>query len=172
MLHLGCCLIYVYYSSWHRCKAVTEVSVKRTAILVLFLFAGSCCHSLAQAPFHFEWQTQNPSTTKPELDLDKLFSRSVAQPFTPLDTLILPRQHTAQWSEDARIDPKMIVRPPQASLGLQQGIPRDQSQFANLQMLPIDSPSAGVNAIPAQWPSLKVQAIPTQWPRLEVHPVE
>ena len=90
----------------------------------------------------------------------------------PMKLFIQPSKAVQRWSEDAKIDPEMIVRPPKASLGLQQGIPLNQNEYANLRMLPIDSPVSSLQAIPTQWPNLKVQSIPTQWPRLEVHPVE
>jgi hypothetical protein len=150
----------------------------RSAILALVLSAGTAafCQTSAQEPFNLGRHDWNPPAAKPAIDLDKPFSVGAMKPFTPpftaSDIFALPAKATSPWSEDAKIDPKMIVHPPQASLGLQQGIPFAQNAYANLRMLPIDSPHAGINAIPAQWPNLKVQAIPTQWPRLEVHPVE
>jgi hypothetical protein len=147
-------------------------------MLVLFLGAGTFCQSLAQAPFHYDRQNQNqlaakPSTdAKPPVDLDHLFSAGPIRPFTPLEIFTLPAKATTPWSEDAKVDPKMIVHPPQASLGLQPGIPVEQNQYSNLRMLPIDSPGSGLQAIPAQWLNLKVEAISTWWPRLEMNRVE
>ena len=146
----------------------------RFALLILFLSAGAFCQA-AQLPTDRSRHDESPATGKPStapIDLDKLFSSSPMKPFTPLE-LFAPAQVAAEArSHGTEVDPKIIVRPPQASLGLQQGVPIHQNQFANLQMLPIASPHAGINAIPTQWPNLKVQGTPTQWPRLEVHPVE
>lgn len=147
----------------------------RFALLVLFFSIGAFCQG-AQLPTDSDQHNGSSASGKPStapIDLDNLFSSSpVMKPFTPLE-LFAPAQVAVKTStRGAEVDPKMIVRPPQASLGMQQGIPIHQNQFANLQMLPIASPHAGINAIPTQWPNLKVQGIPTQWPRLEVHPVE
>jgi hypothetical protein len=147
----------------------------RFALLVLFFSIGAFCQA-AQLPTDSDRHNGSSATGKPStapIDLDKLFSSSpVMKPFTPLE-LFAPAQVAVKApTHGTEVDPKIIVRPPKASLGLQQGIPINQGQFANLQMLPIDSPSAAINPIPAQWPNLKIQAIPTQWPRLEVHPVE
>ena len=146
----------------------------RFTLLVLFLSAGTFCQA-AQLPTDSGRHDERPATGKPStapMDLDKLFSSSPMKPFTPLELFAPAQVDVKARPRGAEVDPKMIVRPPQASLGLQQGIPIDQGQFANLRLLPIDSQSAAVNAIPVQWPNMKVQAIPTQWPRLEVHPVE
>ena len=147
----------------------------RFVLLVLFLSAGAFCQG-AQLPADSDRHNGSPTTGKPSsapIDLDKLFlSSPVMKPFAPLELFAPAQVAVKARSRGAEVDPRMIVRPPQASLGLQKGIPIDQNQFANLQMLPIDSPSAAINPIPTQWPNLKVQAIPTLWPRLEVHPVE
>ncbi len=146
----------------------------RFALLILFLSAGAFCQA-AQLPIDSGKHDESPATGKPSttpIDLDKLFSSSPVKPFTRLESFAPAQVAVKARSRDTEVDPKMIVRPPQASLSLQQGILIDQNQFANLRMLPIDSPHAGTNPIPAQWPNLKVQTIPAQWPRLEIHPVE
>ena len=152
----------------------------RFTLLALFLSAGTFCQA-AQLPTddgrHDESPTVGNRSTAP-ICLDKLFSSSPARPFTgpeakPFSNLELfaPAQVAMKArSHGAEVDPKMIVRPPQA--GLQQGIPIAQNEFPNLRKLPINSPNPNLQAIPAQWPNLKVQLIPTQWPSLDVHPVE
>jgi hypothetical protein len=83
-----------------------------------------------------------------------------------------PRE-APRWSEDAHIDPKIIVHQPQASLKLQApGIPIAQNEYPNLQMLPIGAAGAKLKAIPVQWPNLKVEAIPSKWPSLKMDPVQ
>jgi len=146
----------------------------RTGIRALFLSAGiAVCQSPAQTPLNTNGLMQNPTwLTQPRTDFSTLPPGWHMDENAPMKLFLQPSKAAPRWSEDAKIDPKMIVHPPQASLGMQQGIPIDQNQFANLQMLPIDSPHADINAIPAKWPNAKIQAIPTQWPRLEVHPVE
>jgi hypothetical protein len=146
----------------------------RSAILALFFCAGTAalCQTSTRAPFNLGRHDQNPPVAKPSIDLDKLFSSAPMKPFIPLEIFAPPAKAAAPWSEDARIDPKMIVHPPQASFGLQQGIPVEQNEYANLRMLPIDSPASGLQPIPNQWPNLKVQSIPTRWPRLTVNQVE
>ena len=146
----------------------------RTAILALFLSAGmAVCQSPAQTPLNTNKLMQNPAwLAQPRTDFSTLPPGWHMDANAPMKLFIQPSKAVQRWSEDAKIDPEMIVRPPKASLGLQQGIPLNQNEYANLRMLPIDSPSAAINPIPTQWPNLKVQAIPTQWPRLEVHPVE
>jgi len=146
----------------------------RFAFLVLFLSAGTFCQG-AQMPTDLGRHDESPATDKPStapIDLDKLFSSSPAKPFTRLELFAPAQVAVKARSRGAEVDPKMIVRPPQASLDLQQGVPIEQNAFANLRMLPIDSASLGVHGIQTQWPNLKVHAVPTQWPRLEVHPVE
>jgi len=165
----------VCYSSLRLYLLVIVGCVMRSAILALFFCAGTAafCQTSAQAPFNLGRHGQNPPAAKPSIDLDKPFSAGPIKPFTPLEIFALPAKVTARWSEDARINPKMIVHPPQASIGFQTpGIPVGQNEFSNLQMLPIDSAGVKIQAIPAQWLSLKVQAIPIQWPQLEVGPVK
>jgi hypothetical protein len=150
----------------------------RSAILALVLSAGTAafCQTSAQEPFNLGRHDRNPPAAKPAIDLGKPFSVGPMKPFTPPFTaseiFALPAKDTSPRFRGAEVDPKMIVRPPQASLGLQPGIPVKQNEYANLRMLPIDSSASSLQPIPVQWPNLKVQAIPTQWPRLEVHLVE
>ncbi|HEX4321289.1 MAG TPA: hypothetical protein VHZ52_10320 [Acidobacteriaceae bacterium] len=83
---------------------------------------------------------------------------------------------TALWLQVSTRDSKMIVHPPQASLGLLlPGTPIEQDKYPGLKIMPIDTASdklvAKIDAIPVQWPNLKVQAIPSNWPKLELNSV-
>ena len=149
----------------------------RSAIFALILGAGTAafCQTQAQAQFIFS-HDRNPPAAQPALHLNEPFSADPMKPFTPpltsLNIFAPPAKAISSWSADAKVDPKMIIHPPQASLGLQQGIPVEQSEYSNLRMLPIDAPGFVMQAIPAQWPNSKVQGIPIQWPRLELGSVK
>jgi hypothetical protein len=146
----------------------------RSIALALFLCAGTAalCQSPAQTPFNFTWRDQSLPATNSPANPDKLFSDARLKPFASLKVFPRAEKNAAPWSQDAEIDPKVIIHPPQSSIGrLSPGTVIEQKEYANLRMLPIDSPRPNMQAIPAQWPNLKVQAIPTRWPQLEISPV-
>jgi hypothetical protein len=69
---------------------------------------------------------------------------------------ILPNAVAARRWDPAQIDPKMIVHPPQSSIGVQPpGTLVAQNEYHHLQMLHIVSASFNLGAIPTQWPRLK-----------------
>jgi hypothetical protein len=79
--------------------------------------------------------------------------------------LIVPAPQNDHPLNKSRIDPKMIVHPPQSSLGVQPpGTSVAQNEYPNLRIQPIDSARSAVEAIPTNWPALNVQTIPNQWP--------
>jgi hypothetical protein len=56
-----------------------------------------------------------------------------------------PQAETGSRLGDAEIDPKIIVHPPQSSIGvIPPGTPMAQNEYPHLQMLPIES-SAGIH---------------------------
>jgi hypothetical protein len=54
--------------------------------------------------------------------------------------LALPKAETNRRLDDAEIDPKIIVHPPQSSIGVNPpGTPMAQNEYPHLQMLPIEA---------------------------------
>jgi hypothetical protein len=79
--------------------------------------------------------------------------------------LLVPAPEKAHPLNNAQIDQKMIVHPPQSSLGVQPpGTIVAQNEYPNLRVLPIDSARSPLEAIPTNWPAFQVEKIPTQWP--------
>jgi hypothetical protein len=79
--------------------------------------------------------------------------------------LLVPAPEKAHPLNNAQIDPKMIVHPPQSSLGVQPpGTIVAQNEYPNLRIQPIDSARSALEAIPTNWPAFQVEKIPTQWP--------
>ena len=146
----------------------------RLAVFVLFLGTApaALCQSSAPVPFEIGRPDQNWfSAVQSTKDLSKSFSNARAQQLTLLQAFTMPIKPAARWSEDARVDPKMVVHPPPASIGLQPpGTVVAQNEFPNLRILPIELPESKIAALPSQWPDLKVQGIPTRWPKLEMSP--
>ncbi len=104
------------------------------------------------------------------------FIKPLSPPFslsTPLRRFSVPKTGTTTIWDEAQIDPKIIVHPPQSKLGLQQpGINVATNQFPNLRFLPIASPGSASHDIPAQWPGSKLEAIPTTWPKFKLSLVQ
>lgn len=90
---------------------------------------------------------------------------------TPLpQTLVLPSAaaDAREWN-DARIDPKIIVRPPHKATSAKPA--RDfvaRNEYPNAQLLFIQSPAGKSQMIPAEWPKMKIENIPTQWPNAKI----
>jgi hypothetical protein len=79
--------------------------------------------------------------------------------------LIQPQLPAARRLDDAQIDPKMIVHPPQSSIGVQPpGTAVAQNEYPHLQLRPIESANSILQAIPTRWPRFQLEKIPTQWP--------
>lgn len=146
----------------------------RLTILALFLSTGSAalCQSAQPAPANPPTLTQ-PQWAQPGAGLstpprDWHFN---AQP--PQKTIILPAPVPLDRQGEAQIDPKMIVHPPQSSLGEQApGTQIAQNLYPGLVLQRIEEPKAKLQQIPITWPNLKVQNIPTTWSKLEIKSAE
>jgi hypothetical protein len=148
----------------------------RRAILGLFLCgtflcAGTTafCQSPANVPAVPDNWDQTPLVVTPSArDFSQLPSNwrpsnptSLPQP----KILLVPAPEKAHPLNAAQIDPKMIVHPPQSSLGVQPpGTIVAQNEFPNLRIQPIDSARLTVKAIPTNRPAFPVQTIPNHWP--------
>jgi len=63
------------------------------------------------------------------------------------------------------IDPKMVVHPPQASIGVQApGTQVAQNLYPGLQLMPIEQAKVKGEPIPTTFPNAKMEPIPTTWP--------
>jgi hypothetical protein len=92
---------------------------------------------------------------------------------TPLRQFVVPKAGISPRRNDAQIDPKIIVHPPQSKLGIQQpGINIASNQFPNLRFLPIASPGTTPHPVPTQWPSFGIEQIPTTWPKFKLSLVQ
>ncbi len=144
----------------------------RLTILGLLLCAGipSFCQSGASAPAspYAPGQT-SLVVTPPAGDFSKLPAGWRQTSVAPPKMLIQPQVPAARRVDDASIDPKMIVHPPQSSIGMQPpGIPVAQNEYPHLQVLPIESANSVLKAIPTKWPRFRLGATPTQWPNLNL----
>jgi hypothetical protein len=72
---------------------------------------------------------------------------------------------------DKQFDSRIIVRPPQSSLGEQPpGKEVAQNQYPGLMLLPIQESKAIGLPIPTTWPNMKVENIPTHWQQNVIKP--
>ena len=79
---------------------------------------------------------------------------------------------TDQLQNRSRIDPRMIVRPPKSSVGVQPpGTLVAQNIYPGLRLLPIGS-AAALKSIPTDWPRLKIESIPITWPKSTLLPID
>jgi hypothetical protein len=135
--------------------------------LALFVCAATTafCQSSAPAPINPDTLGQlTPEFTQPGMDFSQLPPNWNLVIVKPRGTLVLPRTAAGQLRSSAAIDPKIIVHPPQSSLGVQPpGTLVAQNLYPNLQLLPIDWPKAKIEQIPTQWPNYKLARIPTEW---------
>jgi hypothetical protein len=141
-----------------------------TIVLLLCVATPAICQSAAPAPSHpLQLLQTPPATAKPWMDFSKLPSLKPFSLSTPLRQFIVPKPGAETRWNDAQIDPRIIVHPPQSKLGVQPpGTNIATNQFPNLRFLPIASPGSALQAIPTQWPSLNVEKIPTNWPNFEL----
>ena len=145
----------------------------RLTILTLLLFTRIAAFSQSAAPTTISTDKLEHITPsfmqQPIRDFSKLPPGYRITNAAPLGTILLPRVEGVQRLDSAKIDPKMIIHPPQSSIGVQPpGTPVAQNEYPNLRMMPIESSS--LKALPTQWPLLQVKAIPVQWPKCEVDP--
>jgi hypothetical protein len=107
------------------------------------------------------------------MDFGKLTSLQPLRPSTPSRLFAVPRASVYPRWNDAQIDPKIIVHPPQSMLGVQPpGTTIAKNEFPNLKFLPIASPGFSSHAIPALWPGFGLYAIPTMWPKFKLSSVQ
>lgn len=145
-----------------------------TLVLLLCTTAPAVCQSATPPPPGPPqlWQTP-PAPAKPWMDFSKLPSLQPFKLSSPLRQFIVPKAAAEIRWNDAQLDPKIIVHPPQSRLGLQpSGTDIATNQFPNLKFLPIAAPDPASHAIPAQWPSFKIEEIPTQWPKFALSLVQ
>ena len=119
----------------------------RFAVLGLLLCAGTTafCQSTSPSPATPSWQTPLV-VTPPARDFSKLppgwhFS-GVVPPRILLEPkmLKLPKPETNGPLVGAEIDPRIVVHPPQSSIGVNPpGTPMAQNEYPHLQMLPIEA---------------------------------
>jgi hypothetical protein len=155
----------------------------RITILVLFLSTGATalCQSAAPASPNAEKQWLIlPGTAPPVRDFGKLphdwHFTSIA-PMQTTKTLVLPNQLGVQSGSGpqsrSQIDPKIIVHPPQLSIGEQPpGTQIAETLYPGLQLLPIEESKAKTEPIPTMWPNMKMEQIPIVWPKAELLPIE
>ena len=72
-----------------------------------------------------------------------------------------------------QFDAKMIVHPPQSSIGvLPPGIPVARNLYPDLQLQFIGQTSTARLEIPIYWPNLSIEPIPIAWPKLKAVPAQ
>jgi hypothetical protein len=153
----------------------------RLAGLTLFLSAGTWafCQSPAPAPANPEqnWLTlpelAKPGLAQPGRDFTRLPPQLHFDFTAPMKAMTVPAPDPLRRWNDAQIDPKIVVHPPQSSLGKQApGALVAQNLYPGLNLLPIQESEAKGEPIPTAWPNLKVKNIPIVWPKLEIKPVD
>jgi len=144
----------------------------RLPFVLLFLCTGIAAFSQSAAPTPATPDRLGqilPIPIQSIRDFSKLPSSWHITYGAPQGTTIIPSEASARPWDDAKIDPKMIVHPPQTSIGVQPpGSLVAQNDYPNLRILPIESSS--LKTLPTQWPLLQVKAIPLQWPKCQLDP--
>ena len=117
----------------------------RLAILGLLFWAGTTafCQTAAPSPANPGSLWQTPLVVPPPArDFSKLPPGWHSSPVVPPRFLFQPKPkaETERRLGNAELDPKIIVHPPQSSIGVTPpGIPLAQNEFPHLQMLPIEA---------------------------------
>jgi hypothetical protein len=146
----------------------------RLAVLALFICGGTM--ATGQQTAHAPAFPEQPSLTShgmalPSGDFAKHPPQRHFNLVVPRSAIILPG--SLRQPNDAQIDPKIIVLPPQSSIGEQTpGMQVAENLYPGLKFLPIDESKAKLEPIPTSWPNLKIENIPTVSPKLEVLPVQ
>jgi hypothetical protein len=130
-----------------------EVFPMRFAILVLCLCASTAAFCQTAIP--------SPATScKPSQTLL----------FTPQASRYAVIHRPIQADQ---FDAKMIVHPPQSSIGvLPPGIPVARNLYPDLQLQFIGQTSTARLEIPIYWPNLSIEPIPIAWPKLKAVPAQ
>jgi hypothetical protein len=123
----------------------------RLTILGLLFCAATTAlgQATAPSPASPDGLWQGPlEVTPPARDFSNLLPGWKASAVVPWRPLIQPKMPGVAQAEigsrlgDAEIDPKVIVHPPQSSIGVTPpGTPMAQNEYPNLQMLPIEAPT-------------------------------
>jgi hypothetical protein len=144
----------------------------RSSVLALFLCATApafCQSGTPTQPSPYKIKPTLPPFTQPWKDFGKLPPVWHMNGNTPLNLFSLQSRLPPCPLNDARIDPKIILQPPQSRLGVQPpGINVAQNKFPGLKFLPIDATSVNLQPIPGVWPNAELKAIPTLWPKGEI----
>jgi hypothetical protein len=152
----------------------------RPAIFALLLFTSPAafCQWAQTAPTNPAKPGFSPPTLTPLPSLPSLgeFNRPpTAFHFdgnAPRTTIVLPAAQS-QFNQHAQIDPRMIVRPPQSSIGIQApGTLIAQNLYPGLELLPIDGSKAKLQPIPTTWPGFKLEQIPIDMSNVEFTLIE
>jgi len=114
----------------------------RLTILGMLFCAGTTalCQTTAPPPASPDNLWQAPLVaTPPARDFSKLPPGWQASTVVPPRFLFQPKEETSTRLGDAKIDPKIIVHPPQSNIGVNPpGTPMSQNEYPHLQMLPIE----------------------------------
>jgi hypothetical protein len=120
----------------------------RLTILGLLFCAGTTvlCQTTPPAPAAPDGLWQGPNAvTPPARDFSKLPPGWQASAVVPWRALIQPKAPEAETGSrlgNAKIDPRIIVHPPQSNISVNPpGTPMAQNEFPHLQMLPIEAPT-------------------------------
>lgn len=150
----------------------------RLAVLTLFLpvAASVLCQSPAPASQSPQQRTfTSPSITilKPALTLNKLPPDIAIAGVQQLPKIVLPPAQLTQREGGFKLDPKIVVHPPQSNLGEQlPGTLVAQNLYPGLVLLPVEESKAKGGPIPTTWPNAKIEAIPIVWPKAEILQIE
>jgi hypothetical protein len=146
--------------------------MKRLTFVSLFLCTGIAASSQSAAPTLVTPDRPGqilPNPVQPIRDFSKPPSIWHFTYGAPQGATIVPSREATHLWDDAKIDPKMIVHPPQSSIGVQPpGSLVAQNEYPNLRVLPIESSS--LKPVPTQWPLFHLKAIPLQWLKFQLDP--
>jgi hypothetical protein len=111
------------------------------------------------------------SGTPPALDFSKLPPGWRPANVAPLNTIIQTQLPAPRRLDNAQIDPKIIVHPPQSSVGVQPpGTPVAQNEYPHLQLVPIESAHSIPQAVPTRWPRIQLEKTPPTSSNLDFQP--
>jgi hypothetical protein len=143
----------------------------RVTVIAALLSAGTAClcQTGAPRPAMPEQQGLPQITIVPFNGNARVFHLN---PDFPLGVMVQQKPEPGSGLKIDRIDPRMVVHPPQTSVGEQApGTLVAQNLYPGLRFAPIDQ-SHAAKAIPVAWPELQVKNIPTSWPKMAVRPVQ
>ena len=143
-----------------------------SAVLVVCSGSPLVCQTPGQAPAEPGQSGQkSPDAFLPQTEI----SKGPPVPIT-LDgvlTMTLPPGTGKVRAPGAQIDPKMVVHPPQTSIGMEPpGTQVAQNLYPGLELMPIDRSKTKVEPIPTTFSNMKVEKIPTTWTEFTVSPIQ